>query len=167
MRVLNPFSRGKAIFLRTLSCNLGLQPLHFAPNAGPELASLLTSLPCVPLFAAAALAVRALCAHFEHSLFPEAAARSCLPMHTTCACRFALGASAPCLRISAVFRRGAAAYADASERRKTRKCSFLLYLLLLFCRAQRESCAESTLATRRPSHRNFGQFGQPPTSSVK
>ena len=37
----------------------------FAPNAGPELASLLTSLPCVPLFAAAALAVRALCAHFE------------------------------------------------------------------------------------------------------
>ena len=44
-----------------------LQPLHFAPNAGPELASLLTSLPCVPLFAAAALAVRALCAHFEQS----------------------------------------------------------------------------------------------------
>ena len=39
----------------------------FAPNAGPELASLLTSLPCVPLFAAAALAVRALCAHFEQS----------------------------------------------------------------------------------------------------
>ena len=40
----------------------------FAPNAGPELASLLTSLPCVPLFAAAALAVRALCAHFEQSV---------------------------------------------------------------------------------------------------
>ena len=67
------------------------------------------------------------------SLFPDAAAHSCLPMHETCACRFALGASAPCLRFSAVFRRGAAAYADACERKKTRKCSFLLYLLLLFC----------------------------------
>ena len=61
------FSRGESKILRTVSCNLGLQPLHFAPNAGPELASLLTSLPCVPLFAAAALAVRALCAHFEQS----------------------------------------------------------------------------------------------------
>ena len=44
----------------------------FAPNAGPELASLpcslLTSLPCVPLFAAAALTVRALCAHSEQFL---------------------------------------------------------------------------------------------------
>ena len=65
MRVYEPFFKGESNILRTLSCNLGLQPLHFAPNAGPELASLLTSLPCVPLFAAAALAVRALCAHFE------------------------------------------------------------------------------------------------------
>ena len=65
--IFEPFFKGESNILRTLSCNLGLQPLHFAPNAGPELASLLTSLPCVPLFAAAALAVRALCAHFEQS----------------------------------------------------------------------------------------------------
>ena len=63
-----PFFKGGKQNFETISCNLGLQPLHFAPNAGPELASLLTSLPCVPLFAAAALAVRALCAHFEQSV---------------------------------------------------------------------------------------------------
>ena len=66
--IFEPVFKGESNILRTLSCNLGLQPLHFAPNAGPELASLLTSLPCVPLFAAAALAVRALCAHFEQSV---------------------------------------------------------------------------------------------------
>ena len=132
MRVLNPFSRGKGNILRTLSCNLGLQPLILLPML--VLSYLLSSLPY--LVCRYLLLLRWLCApsaRILSSLFPDAAAHSCLPMHTTCACRFALGASAPCLRVSAVFRRGAAAYADAILRTKTRKCSFLLYLLLLFC----------------------------------
>ena len=65
--IFEPFFKGGKQYFEDSFLQLGLQPLHFAPNAGPELTSLLTSLPCVPLFAAAALTVRALCAHFEQS----------------------------------------------------------------------------------------------------